>query len=779
MRSTMFHPRVETLEDRLPPGDMLNSLFPPSLLLDPAALSDRQRFGPLTERASSADQSRAPSASLATGGALSPSASVALVSPSGRGDFASERAESDPLAGVVSSTPALADAAVENLLTLPSVDMPAAHGGAKHVHFVGAGLESAGAVAGTDGAAHTAPGGGAWTSGNSDPYTLYTSSDGYTGSGGMDRQTFLAMLAANGNGSAGSLASTSFVGLNQNHHSTPPPGQVDPGAMGPLAVMTQEYNFGDTIFTPTGFGHTVELIAQVKAPVDLSGGPHPLVVIMHGRHVTTYNPTNQTTYLEWPPAAGHQSIPSYKGYDYLGDVLASNGYIVVSVSANGINAFDNNVNDLGANARAQLIERHLDIWRDLSSGDGSVSGIPGNPAPFGTRFVDQVDMQNIGLMGHSRGGEGVTEAYLYNQSLGAPYGINAVFALAPVDFNRHVVNNVPLAVLLPYNDGDVNDNQGVHFFDDARYSAPGDTSLKFTYEVLGANHNYYNTIWTPGNFAGGFDDGVSGPPTRLTPAQERGTGLAYISAFFRTYLGGELGDADFTGILTGDQPPPPSAQVNANQLFATYQPPDDGTRIDVNRLDSLDSSFTNTLGGNVNIRANSYFLYGGAAPEQPALFPGETTSASARYPHTTPSARSSRTGLSQLVVDYTRSDTYFENDIPTGYQDISAEGVIQFRAAVAPNALNPTGRPQDFSVGLRDAEGDYVSFPVSYYSNALFYPPGSVVNDLPKILLNSVRIPLADYASYGVDLTNVTGVEFDFDQTPTGSFVFDDLMFAV
>ena len=77
-------------------------------------------------------------------------------------------------------------------------------------------------------------------------------------------------------------------------------------------------------------------------------------------------------------------------------------------------------------------------------------------------------------MGHSRGGEGVVRHYVLNNSLGAPYGIKAVFPLAPVDFNRFVVNNAALDVLLPYCDGDVSDLQGVHFYDDARYNVPGD-----------------------------------------------------------------------------------------------------------------------------------------------------------------------------------------------------------------------------------------------------------------------------------------------------------------
>ena len=128
--------------------------------------------------------------------------------------------------------------------------------------------------------------------------------------------------------------------------------------------------------------------------------------------------------------------------------------MVVSISANGINAVDNSTSDFGALARAQLIQEHLNLWATFNTVGG---------APFGTKFVGKINMQRIGTMGHSRGGEGVVRHFILNQSLGSPFGIKAVFALAPVDFSRFVINNVPLAVLLPYCDGDVRDLQGVHF----------------------------------------------------------------------------------------------------------------------------------------------------------------------------------------------------------------------------------------------------------------------------------------------------------------------------
>ncbi len=44
-----------------------------------------------------------------------------------------------------------------------------------------------------------------------------------------------------------------------------------------------------------------------------------------------------------PREDGHQPIPSHLGYEYWGENLASHGYVVVSIGANGINAADDSV----------------------------------------------------------------------------------------------------------------------------------------------------------------------------------------------------------------------------------------------------------------------------------------------------------------------------------------------------------------------------------------------------------------------------------------------------
>ena len=549
----------------------------------------------------------------------------------------------------------------------------------------------------------------------------------------------------------------------------------DPGAPGPLAVTREEYNFGDTAFQPSNFPGPVELLASIHYPTNLSAGPFPVIVLLHGRHATCFNGQG-AAFLQWPCASGRTPIPSYQGYDYLSQVLASHGYVVVSVSANGVNAVDNFVFDLGALARAELMQKHLDILNTFNTTGG---------APFGTKFVGKLDLTRVGTMGHSRGGEGVVRHYVLNNSLGAPYGIKAVFPLAPVDFNRFVVNNAAVDVLLPYCDGDVSDLQGVHFYDDARYNVPGDPAPKHYMLVMGANHNFYNTVWTPSSGIPGaandwlsfVQNGNSDPQCgdhrgnqRLTEAQQRGTGLAYMSAFFRAYVGGE---SQFIPILTGDAPPPPSAQTD--KLFVSYHAPDlPNLRLDVNRFLNNNSLSINFLGGAVTQTAlTPYELCGGGAPPANKCLPGAFN---AQQPHTTPSARSSAPGMTQLITGWNDLTGNYRNNIPAALGNVSGFQAIQFRVSVNfADARNLADLAQDFRVVLTDASGSSASVRVSDVSGALYFPPGEVA-PVPKVVLNTVRIPLTAFS--GVNLNAVRSVQFTFNERLQGGLLITDVAFA-
>jgi hypothetical protein len=401
-------------------------------------------------------------------------------------------------------------------------------------------------------------------------------------------------------------------------------------------------------------------------------------------------------------------------------------------------------------------------------------------------------MQNIGLMGHSRGGEGVVEAYNYNDSLGSPYGIKAVFALAPVDFQRMTDNNVPFAVLLPYADGDVSDLQGMHFFDDQRYNVPGDLTPKYEYLVMGADHDLFNTVWTPGLFPAGAADDWSGPlsgtglPTsarqadpyagivagnqRLSPAQQQGVETAYMSAFYNVYLKGQT---QYQPIMTGDASPPASAL--GSDVYATYQAPDgSASRLDVNRLTSQANLSVNTLGGNVvESGLSPYVLAGGGTTTADLPLPGE---AGARQPSSVSSSKATNVpGITQLMIGWNDPSAYYENDLPAGDGNVSGYADLQFRVAVNFDDYRNSFATQDFSVQLTDASGHSFVTQVSPWTDWLFYPPGKV-SPLPKLILQGVRIPLSAFV--GVDLTNIQSVTFKFDVRPQGALAFTDIQFA-
>jgi hypothetical protein len=269
---------------------------------------------------------------------------------------------------------------------------------------------------------------------------------------------------------------------------------------------------------------------------------------------------------------------------------------------------------------------------------------------------------------------------------------------------------------------------------------------------------------------------------RLTDEQQRGTGRAYFTGFFRTYLGSE---PDFFALFTSDAPPPPSAMTE--QIVVSYHPPDDPlVRRDVNRLLDATHLTHNTLGGAVTQTGlTRYGLCGGNRPQPRHCLP-TPPQPTARQPHTTPSSSVPQLrGLSQLRIGWDAAGATYQNELPAGTGDVSSYFALQFRASVNfLDSRNLPEVPQDFSVTLTDGVGNSATTQVRDWSAALFFPPGQIPRispgsplfPVPKIVLNTVRIPLSAFMN--VDLTDIRVVRFDFDQQPTGSLLITDVAFA-
>jgi len=89
---------------------------------------------------------------------------------------------------------------------------------------------------------------------------------------------------------------------------------------------------------------------------------------------------------------------------------------------------------------------------------------------------NHIDFSQVGLMGHSRGGEGVRAAYTQYRDAGSiwpgrivtPVNFRAIFEIGPVDGQTSRVlnaSNTKWAVILPMCDGDVSDLEGMPPYD--------------------------------------------------------------------------------------------------------------------------------------------------------------------------------------------------------------------------------------------------------------------------------------------------------------------------
>ncbi|MEV5964123.1 Calx-beta domain-containing protein [Kribbella sp. NPDC051952] len=537
----------------------------------------------------------------------------------------------------------------------------------------------------------------------------------------------------------------------------------DPGALGKYKVATSEYDLGDEAVYLPGLGQRSELRGKVYTPKGAIG-PHPLVIFLHGRHEVCYGGDGEGSEKPWPCSGGAKPIPSFRGYDGPATALASNGYQVVSISANAINAWDGAVYDSGAQARAELILDHLALWKKWSTLGGG---------PFGRQFVGKIDLQNVGLMGHSRGGEGVARAAVLNADRGGQYGIRAVLPLAPTDFARATVPGVAMSVVLPYCDGDVSDLQGQKFYDDTRYSVTGDAAPRSTITVLGANHNFFNTEWTPGQSEAPSNDDWFGDEQespcgakyagRLTAKEQQAVGTAYVAGFFRLQLGHET---KFLPLLDGTDSR--AASAGRAVVRVVSQAPAK-TRRDVNHLDQALPAGAVTGNVTANVCAGVSEPSARLAAAEPCMVTDDPSSA----PHWGTAWYAAHTPTTAVTkLSWTGTNGVVRLNVPARQRDVRRFAALSFRAAP-----DPAGAPKtDLSVRVVDGHGRAAVVPVSAVSDALVRMPGSNSSGLPKNLLRTVRIPLTSLK--GVDLRDVRAVELRTDKVARGSAYVSDLAFS-
>lgn len=332
---------------------------------------------------------------------------------------------------------------------------------------------------------------------------------------------------------------------------------ADPLAEGPLTTVRTPYDFGFMMAdAPNAIPPQYPVQVRGELTVPDGDGPFPLVLFMHGRHGTCDIAGAEILgAYACPDAVVVTPVDSDQGYRPAADLLASHGYVVASIDANDVNERDQGTSvggpDYGAMARGRLA---LETIRHLA--DANTDGTAGEPEQAQPLLQGRVDLSRIGLMGHSRGGEGMARAVVLNQEAAQPLPIRSLFALAPTDFAHWEPTGVTFATLLPYCDGDVSTLHGAWMYDELR----GVDGAGALHQVLamGSNHNFYNDRWTGDDWGTREDPWCDRPggDGRDEPAQQMTQGAAVMASFFRMTVGDEPG---FDAYWTGAQPFPVAA----------------------------------------------------------------------------------------------------------------------------------------------------------------------------------------------------------------------------
>lgn len=384
----------------------------------------------------------------------------------------------------------------------------------------------------------------------------------------------------------------------------------------------------------------------------------------------------------------------------------------------------------------------------------------GAPASLGFDPRGKLDFSQVGMMGHSRGGEGVRAAYnLYRDNgspwptrILAPVTFRGVFEIAPVDGQSDRVldaDGTAWAVLLPMCDGDVSDLQGVLPFDRMvtralGANAPTERPPNTAISVWGANHNFYNTEWQTSDSNGCRNHTALWSGTEIGSAKQRQTALATLMAFFRTHVGNT--QEDFGRNLDGAFQLPASASTI--------------TRVDRTFVKSATDESTLSLE-----------RFNRTAPQGSLGLTHVTSQVTLAYENRFPHDLSLRVG--KIGWQNASNDTFLQFRLANGPPGINLSLMesLDFDLSRPEDPRNMANVPTDFEVRIADTMGRISSPLILRDFFNLIGPAGNSEGQLPVV--TSVRLPLSRFT--GVDLSKIAMVQLTFNRTAQGAIYLANL----
>ncbi|RIV33044.1 hypothetical protein D2V08_11580 [Flagellimonas lutimaris] len=265
-----------------------------------------------------------------------------------------------------------------------------------------------------------------------------------------------------------------------------------------------------------GFGvDSFPLNARVYMPK--GDGPFPMVMMVHGNH----------SMLDY----------SDGGYAYLGKVLASRGILGVSVDENFINGhWSGDFMGKEMPTRGWLLLKHLEQWKKWN--EDSSSDLAG-----------KVDLDNIILVGHSRGGEAVSIAAAFNtldrfpdngnEKFDFGFGIKGVITIAPTDYRykREIsLKDINYLSIQGAYDSDETSFWGMRPYHRLKFSENFE-GFKAGLYMNHANHGQFNSTWGRSDFGAPMKWLLNLKPL-VKGEEQRQVAKVYVSAFAEAVLKG-------------------------------------------------------------------------------------------------------------------------------------------------------------------------------------------------------------------------------------------------
>jgi len=525
-------------------------------------------------------------------------------------------------------------------------------------------------------------------------------------------------------------------------------------------------------------------------------GPFPLVLVVHGNH-------NMRDFSD-------------PGYDYFGELLASRGYILVSVDENFINGGIRGEND----ARGWFLLRHVQLFEEFNEEAG-------NP------FEGKVDMGNIVLMGHSRGGEAVANAAAFNNLSYYPddaslefdfgYDIKGIVSIAPVDGQylptgrNVVVEDISYLTFHGSHDGDVTSFHGLRIYDRLEFNDPDVFNFKSAVYVYRANHGQWNTVWGP------HDNGPRSARILdlrgLIPEEDqRRFAKIYVSAFLEVVTRGDKSylpifrDHRVIGQWLPETMYITRYETSAFRPLATFEEDidvtsgsEDGVTI---RGDSLSTWKESTLLLRSSNRANtsaSQDNQGVTVAWNNRITGADTTAhgPAARYRLDLPAGLAANWRLwSGSTLDFMMAPTNTvpgprkdpaagdENENEEGDNEGDDESAESDDRGDEGDDDEEEDPPVDLTIELEDAAGQIARVTLSDYG-AVRRPLETYVmrrSDREatrfqthwELIMQTYSIPLSDFSADNrtLDLRHITSVSFVFDQVHAGEIVLDQIGFT-